>query len=161
MTDALPQTLDEVATQVGLNPLEVLAWVSVLGLPCDDGTLDPTFLDIIQDVAGRPAKAPSQNQEPAQESRLEAVQHVLGYLVNAGRYYPAATEITAIVEALQDPRLGEGAIALLERCGLLRRSSGRRGQRVGVNAARRHQVDQLVETGTTEDPVISEWLTGA
>jgi hypothetical protein len=171
-------SLGEVAEALGSTPLEVLAECVLHGLPCPDGQVDHTYVDILRSVGVGTAVLPSvgaeiegdderavEDNQPAphdpRAQRLWVLQRVLSRALRTGKIWPARIEPRSLARGLQDVGLGVSAVSVLERAGLLTGSPKRGAEhRVGLTGARRPEAEQLIATGATEDPLVRDWIDG-
>lgn len=179
MTNAPMLSLGDAAKALGVSPLEVLVQCGLYGLPCADGLVAPAYVDILRSAGVAPTLPPSIGAEGEDEDyrdidqehaaprdprarRIWVLQHVLSRLLRTGKIWPARTEPRTLARGLQDVSLGVAVVSVLERSGLLT-GSPKRGDdhRVGLTGARRQEAERIIATGTTEDPVVKNWIEGS
>jgi hypothetical protein len=179
MTEAPMLSLGDVAEALGVTPLVVLVQCSLHGLPCADGLVEPAYVDILRSAGVASASRPTIGAEGEDEDdgdidtehaaprdprarRIWVLQHVLSRLLRTGKIWPARTEPRTVARGLQDVGLGVAAVSVLERSGLVTGSPKRGDEhRVGLTGGRRQEAERIIATGTTEDPVLKNWIEGS
>ena len=145
-----------------ISPLTVLAECIQRGLPCLNGRVDPSCVDILRSAGiGRAPHGDvgsDRDRLPANppERRQAVLQELLTRIVHTGKIWPANADPRGLARDLPE---GLSGVAALERSGLLV-GSQKHGpaHRVGLNPARRQEAEHLVATGETEDRHLRIWI---
>jgi hypothetical protein len=111
-------------------------------------------------AAAAPREVPAEDEsDPERRSRV--VRRILEKLNKMGRYWPARTEKRSTARGFDgsDVGLALRAADVLRDCGLLiEEAHGTHEPRVGLDGARRREIDDLIAGRTPSNEELREWI---
>jgi len=163
-------SLSEAGRRLSMTPLEVVVRCALRGIPCESGLLEADNLPVLGPVLVSDREGESQPGTSAielteadleRERRRRVVRRVLEKLSAMRKFWPARTEkrSTARGFAADDVGLALRAVDVLLECGIMNAEvHGGHEARVGLEGARRAEIDSIVAGHPIIDSHLSGWV---
>jgi len=162
--------LSEAGRRLSMTPLEVVVRCALRGIPCESGLLEADILPVLgpllvnddEGATGPGASAIELTEADLErEHRRRVVRRVLDKLSAMRKFWPARTEkrSTARGFAADDVGLALRAVDLLLECGIMKAEvHGGHESRVGLDSARRAEIESIVAGHPIVDGRLLDWV---